>query len=97
MPQVLVGLLTLGAGLAAGLALSSGPITYVPGSALPVVVSCVTSTSHDRSRVECASPGSSTIATFWFAASAKVPNGFDRCVSKVLATSRPQAVLRKCE
>ena len=40
MPYVLVGMLTLGAGLGAGLGLTAGPMTYAPTPVAAVTITC---------------------------------------------------------
>jgi hypothetical protein len=67
-PYLLLGTLTLGAGLGAGLGLSQGPITHDAGAAASAVVTitegpCTESTGRDEISVSCASSSGSAFSS----------------------------------
>jgi hypothetical protein len=110
VPYVLLGILTLGAGLGAGLALAAGPITDVPTQAVALTLACSESFGGS-SLYESSSPTSKFQITSSNSSSSKphcVVSGagsksLDRCLS-TLASARgtmtptlPQRQIAECE
>jgi hypothetical protein len=92
VPYVLLGTLTLGAALGAGLGLSQGPITHT-GSA-PVLVLCVSRSDSKRTVVTCTSPGVDFSFALTFFKKLTMPTELDACLSKSLAPYWPTSTVR---
>jgi hypothetical protein len=84
-PYLLLGLLTLGAGLGVGLGLSEGPVTYT--ATVSAWGPCTTSSAQRGVNVQCSARGS----TVWvyFRSKADIPTGFADCMANALAPIAP--------
>lgn len=93
MPYVLLGILTLGTGLAVGLGLSEGPVTY-NASVISPWAPCTTARTGTATKVTCRSvvsdvtPSSFTWGSQGFAhfyeSPPKMPKGFATCMTSAL-------------
>ena len=94
MPFLLVGALTLGAGLGVGLGLWDGPVTVngAPASAAQPI-RCTTSLTQGEANISCSSPSTITSAdsfagghqdTVWFPSSTRISKGLTACVEASL-------------
>jgi hypothetical protein len=97
IPYLLLGTLTLGAGLGAGLALAQGPVTRDPGAAASPVVTvqegpCTVSTGRGEARVSCASSSGSAYSSSLSLQFDHLPGPAEACITKALravATAKP--------
>jgi hypothetical protein len=84
LPYLLLAVITLGAGLGAGLGLAQGPQTCDPGHSAPTsATSCVASRRRDEAIVSCSSkvsPAYSSTITFTFF---RTPKG-QACLTKTM-------------
>jgi hypothetical protein len=97
VPYVLVGVLTLGAGLAIGLSLSEGPLTVNDaGLTVSQSIRCTASVTNHETTVSCTSHPNvvsanghfgGTSVTLWFPRGARVPKGFTSCMQATLQPS----------
>jgi hypothetical protein len=86
VPYLLLGTLTLGAALGAGLGLSQGPITHTGvGPNAPVVISCASSSDPKKTVVTCTSPGSNFSYALTFFKKPTPPTELDACLASGLA------------
>jgi hypothetical protein len=84
VPFVLLGVLTLGTGLAVGLGLSEGRETHTASSA-PAEWTCTTSVKHRVETVNCLRAGEQV--SVW--SSDAVPKGTSACLTKALEVVPP--------
>jgi hypothetical protein len=94
VPYVLVGALTLGAGLAIGLSLSEGPLTVNDsGLTASQSIRCTSSVTNHETSMSCSSRPNvvsangyfgGTSVTVWFPRAARVPKGFTACMQATL-------------
>ncbi len=92
MPYVLVGILTLGAGLGADLGLATGPITYAPNPVVTLTITCSESFGSSSLSTSSGSGSGSNLSTSTAVSTSEPPDcvvsgtgskDLDRCLSKV--------------
>jgi len=97
LPFVLVGALTLGAGLGVGLGVSEGPVTVNhTGAKTAQTLRCTTSVARGEADISCSSP-STTVSgdtffggeqeTIWFRSTTSVSKGWAACMEAVLQSN----------
>ena len=94
VPYMLLGFLTLGAGLGVGLGLSEGTATYTPTVASSWDPCSASSTTAGR-QVSCTLVGAksySSSMTVWFEPSHSLPKGTAACLNAALDRAGPSGV-----